>query len=218
MVKQGCVLVNNQMVCEPSFEVNLEKDKVYLEGIKIEVQDQEYVMLNKPRGVVTTKEDKHAKNTVMDLLPKSLRHLNPVGRLDKDTEGLLLLTNNGEFVFRLTHPKFNINKTYFVKIKGQLNEKDKLSLTKGILLEDRPTSPCKIRNVKLKNGITEFEIIIHEGRKRQIRLMLASLGYQVLYLKRTALGPISLKNLPVGNWRYLTEEEISALKSSMGLK
>lgn len=217
LVKQGCVMVNNQMVCEPSYEVNPEKDNVYLQGIKIEVKSQQYVMLNKPQGFITTKSDSHAEKTVMDLLPKEIKHLNPVGRLDKDSEGLLLLTNNGELAFRLTHPSFNVDKTYLAEVKGRLKEEDKHRLMKGIFLQGAKTSPCKIKNVLAKPDKSQFEIIIHEGKKRQIRLMLASLGYQVLYLKRIALAPLSLENLPVGKWRFLKDAEISALKNSVGL-
>ncbi len=209
--------MNDKMVCEPSFEVDPEKDNVFLEGVKIEVKRQQYLMLNKAGGVVTTKEDSHAKNTVMDLLPKEFKHLNPVGRLDKDTEGLLLLTNDGELAFRLTHPKFNIDKTYFAEVKGKLKEEDKLRLMKGIILDGSRTSSCKITNILAKADKSRFEITIHEGKKRQIRLMLASLGYHVLYLKRIVLGPLSLQNLPLGKWRHLTEKEISALKTSVGL-
>lgn len=217
LVKQGCVVVNNTMICEPSFDVNPEKDKVYLEGIKLEVKRHEYLMLNKPQGFVTTKDDPHAKNTVMELVPREFKHLNPVGRLDKDTEGLLLLTNNGELAFRLTHPKFNVDKTYFAELKGQLKETDKLRLAKGIVIEGRITSPSKIRNVSIKPGKSQFEITIHEGRKRQIRLMLASLGYEVMNLKRISLATLFLKDLPLGKWRHLSEKEISDLKSSVGL-
>jgi len=218
LVKQGCVVVNSQMVCEPSFEVNPEKDNVFLEGIKIEVKRQQYLMLNKPQGAVTTKEDSHAKQTVMDLLPAQFKHLNPVGRLDKDTEGLLLLTNNGDLAFRLTHPRFNIDKTYFVEVKGKLKEEDKLRLMKGVIFEGRRSSPSKIKNVLVSSDKSQFEITIHEGKKRQIRLMLVTLGYQVLYLKRITEGPLSLQNLSAGKWRHLTEEEITKLKSSVGLK
>ncbi len=153
----------------------------------------------------------------MDLLPKEFTHLNPAGRLDKDTEGLVFFTNNGELAFRLTHPRFNIDKTYFVEINGKLKDEDRLRLVKGVILEGRITSPSKIRNVSIKQGTSHFEITIHEGKKRQIRLMLLALGYQVLHLKRISFGALLLGNLPAGKWRHLTGEEISALKNSVGL-
>lgn len=218
LVKDGCVRVNNQTISEPSFDVNPGKDDVFLEGVRIEVKRQEYLLLNKPKGIVTTKKDQYAKHMVMDLLPRELSYLNPVGRLDKDTEGLLLLTNNGELAFRLSHPRFNIDKTYLVEIRGQLKDSDKLHLMKGIILDGKHSAPCKIKNVLVKQDKSQFEITIHEGKKRQIRLMLGFLGYPVLYLKRLSLGPLSLKNLPVGKWRHLTAEEVSSLKSSVGLR
>lgn len=212
LVKQGCVKVNNQMVCEPSYEINPEKDQVFLEGIPIKVKKYEYIMLNKPKGIITTKKDRFAEKTVMDLLPSELKHLCPVGRLDKDTEGLLLLTNNGKLANCLMHPKFKVDKVYRVEVKGHLKENDKLRLQQGIILEDKRTSPCKINRVNFESDRTSFEIILHEGRKRQIRLMLLSLGYRILSLKRIQEGPISLGDLPAGKWRSLSDEEINRFK------
>jgi len=201
------------MVCEPSFEVNPEKDRVILEGMPLEVKRYEYILFNKPKGVTTTKMDRFAERTVMDFLPKELKHLYPVGRLDKDTEGLLLLTNNGKLANSLMHPRFEVDKVYRAEVRGHLKENDKMRLQKGIILEGRRTAPCKIDQVVFGPDKTIFEITLHEGRKRQIRMMLISLGYPVISLKRVEEGPISLGDLPTGKWRKLTEEEITDLRT-----
>ena len=234
LVKQGCVIVNEQMVCEPSFEVNPEKDRVFLEGLPIEIKRYEYLILNKPQEVTTTKKDRFAKTTVMDLLPKEFQHLYPVGRLDKESQGLLLLTNNGKLANSLMHPKFEVEKVYAVEVKGRLKENDKVRLQQGIILEGGParttehnktgirsggrTSKCQINHVRFSPDKTSFEITVHEGRKRQIRLMLQSLGYLVLCLKRIKEGPISLGDLPEGKWRRLNEAEVESLKSLLNGK
>jgi len=215
LVKQGCVTVNKQLVCEPSFEVNPGKDQVFLEGVPIEVKSYEYILLNKPKGVTTTKKDKFAKKTVMDFLPKELQHLYPVGRLDRDTEGLLLLTNNGGLAHGLMHPRFEVDKVYQAEVKGRLKENDRVRLQEGIILEGRRTAPCKINQVVFNSLSTFFEITLHEGRKRQIRLMLTDLGYPVLALKRIQEGPIRLGDLPEGKWRSLNDNEIGNLKSAV---
>lgn len=225
LVKQGCVVVNDRIVCEPSFEVSPQQDRVLLEGIPVEVKRYEYLMLNKPKGVTTTKKDRFAETTVMDLLPKEFQYLYPVGRLDKESQGLLLLTNNGKLANLLMHPKFEVEKVYWVEVNGRLKENDKVRLQQGIILEGRPalpswrgrrTSKCQINRVRFSPDRTSFEITVHEGRKRQIRLMLSSLGYPVLSLKRIKEGPISLGDLPEGKWRRLNAAEIKSLKSLIG--
>ena len=212
IILNGCVQVNGSVVMEPSTPVDPQKDRVIVDGETIGTKKHEYALLNKPKGYVTTLEDKHARKTVVDLLPPKLRHLYPVGRLDKDTEGLLLLTNDGDAAYRLTHPKFNIDKTYVVCVTGILDPQHKTRLEKGLPIEGRMTAPAKIFAVKNNAGKTEFQMTIHEGRKRQIRLMLAALGYSVVSLTRVAQGPLSLGNLKTGEWRLLDAKEITALE------
>ena len=212
-IKQGRVQLNGHLVKEPSTPVNPSSDRVEVNGQPVHQTVYTYIMLNKPGGTVTTTADRHAEKTVLDLLPEELRHLNPVGRLDKDTEGLLLLTNDGDLLYRLTHPKFNVDKTYFVRIKGCLSPEDKNHLEKGVPIEGKMTAPAKIRNLKTVSGRSEFEIIIHEGRKRQIRLMIQSLGHEVIYLKRIIQGPLRLADLQSGQWRSLNRKEIELLKT-----
>ena len=213
-IKDGRVALNGVIVKEPSTAVDPSKDRIEVDGRHIAAKKFDYVLLHKPAGFVTTKEDVHAERTVMDLLPKHLQHLVPVGRLDKDTEGLLLLTNDGDLTFSLTHPQFVIDKTYLVQIGGTLLLEKKLRLERGVHIEGGMTQPAKISDVKEKNGQTEFLMTIYEGRKRQVRLMMKSVGCSVRYLKRMAQGPLQLGNLVLGQWRALLPAEISALKLS----
>jgi len=212
LILEGHVSVNGHVIREPSTPVNPAEDRVSVDGREIREKALVYVLLHKPKGYVTTVKDKHAEKTVLDLLPQEFRHLYPAGRLDKETEGLLLLTNDGDAAYRLTHPKFNVTKIYAVTIKGSLNEDKKRQLEKGIMLEGKMTAPSKISEMKFAGGKTEFLMAIHEGRKRQIRLMLSLVGCPVLSLKRIKAGPLSLGDLPPGQWRFLKQEEIAAIK------
>lgn len=216
LVKEGRITVNGKVVMEPSCNVD-SSDQVYLGNRKINLKENSYLLLNKPRGVVTTLQDTHAKFTVKDLLPQEYKHLYPVGRLDKESEGLLLFTNDGDLAFRLGHPSFKVDKVYFVEVSSCLSGKDVLALERGVLIEGRRTHPAKIGIVYSKPRMSGFNITIHEGRKRQIRLMLASLGYSVRSLKRIQYGPIRLNNLAPGACRLLSEEESSSLFKVCGL-
>ena len=210
LIKDAQVTVNGKIVNEPSYSVD-SSDQVYLGNKKVSLKENSYLILNKPRGVVTTLRDEHAKFTVKELLPKEYKHLYPVGRLDKESEGLLLFTNDGDLAFRLGHPSFKVDKVYFVEVSGCLNNKDVLALEKGVIIEGRRTHPAKIKMVYSKPNTNGFNITIHEGRKRQIRLMLDSLGYPVRSLKRIQYGPIRLDNLAPGKWRLLSREELGAI-------
>ncbi len=212
VVQNGHVMVNGKLITEPSFQVDPDKDRVLVDGKPIKVQQTTYIMMNKPKGYVTTKEDPFADKTVLDLLPKSFQHLVPVGRLDKDTEGLLLLTNDGDVAYKLTHPKFNVNKTYYVRIQGRLGDEAKLKLEQGVVIEGEKTAPAKIFDVKWRGVETECKITIHEGKKRQIRIMFSLMGHKVTYLCRLKQGPLKLGNLPTGEHRRLREDEVENLK------
>ncbi len=211
-IQEGFVSVNGKVVREPSTPVNLAKDRVVFDGKIVQKKSYEYIMLNKPSGYVTTREDRFAQKTVLDLLPTGLRHLNPVGRLDKNTEGLLIMTNDGDLANQLTHPSFDVDKTYLVQIQKRLSPEDQKKLEAGVMIEGEKTAPAKIVALKaLKNGC-EFLITIHEGRKRQIRLMFSQVGHYVTFLKRIQQGTLSLGNLETGKYRALTKEEIENLK------
>ncbi len=217
LVTDGSVTVNGKVIREPSCEVSLESDNICVAGKKITLKKKVYLLLNKPPGFVTTVKDRHARSTVMELLPKEYGHLYPVGRLDKDSEGLLLLTNDGDAAFRLLHPRFSIDKIYFVEIDGYLKKEDVSRLRKGVVIDGRRTYPARIDAVRTMPERSSFNITIHEGRKRQIRLMLASLGYRVSRLRRIQYGPLKLDSLRPRAWRLLTESEISLLRSACGL-
>ena len=214
LIKDGRVSVNGHAITEPSTPVDPLKDKVLFDGKLVEAKQFSYILLNKPEGYVTTKEDAHAEKTVMDLLPKEYQHLVPVGRLDRDSEGLLLLTNDGDLAFKLTHPKFGVDKTYMVWIGGKLLDPKRKRLEHGVMIEGVKTSPCRIHDLKEHEEQSEFLLTIHEGRKRQIRLMMKSVGCSVRYLKRVAQGPLKINDLPRGKWRELSLEEVKQLKAA----
>ncbi|PIW61907.1 MAG: pseudouridine synthase [Candidatus Omnitrophica bacterium CG12_big_fil_rev_8_21_14_0_65_50_5] len=212
LVQSARVSVNGTIVTEPSFDVDGRKDKIALDGREIKAQSYTYLMLNKSAGYVTTKSDPHAEKVVTDLLPPQFRNLQPVGRLDKDTEGLLLFTNDGVTAQKLLHPKFEKDKTYQVRVKGKLIAPQKEKLETGVRIRDKHTAPARIRIVQSSDAFTDCLMTIHEGKKRQIRLMMSSVGHPVLELKRLTFGPLELGTLKPGEWRLLTEEEISVLR------
>ena len=207
IIRSAKVRVNNRKILEPSFNIDTAKDIVFLNDKKISLKEEIYIMLNKPRGVTTTKKDRFAKRTVMDLLPPRMSHLNPVGRLDKDTTGLLLLTNNGELINRLTHPRYNIEKLYEARLDARLKDADRAALERGIDLDGERTALCRIQLREKSN----LEIVLHEGKKRQIRRMFSKMGYKVLDLKRSKEGSLALAGLGEGRWRALTEKELREL-------
>jgi pseudouridine synthase len=213
LVQAGRVTVNGKVVLEPSTPVDASKDKITFDGKLVEARQFSYILLNKPPGYVTTKEDAHAEKTVMDLLPAQFKHLVPVGRLDKETQGLLLLTNDGDLAHQLTHPRFDVGKTYRVMIGGKLIAEKKRRIEAGVTIEGYKTAPCTISGLKENGDLSEFLVTLHEGRKRQIRLMMKSVGCNVTYLQRVTQGPLKLGDLPVGKWRELTPDELKQLKA-----
>jgi len=212
-IKAGRCSVNGKKVLEPSYPVDPDRAAVVLDGEKVVPRKKAYILLNKPLGVVTTRKDRFAGKTVLDILPDRFRHLYPVGRLDKDTTGLLLLTNDGELTYRLTHPRFEIDKSYLAVLNRPLGKSDLRRLEKGVLIDEVPTAPCKIR---CRDGST-VEITLHEGRKRQIKRMFSALGYKVVELMRLKEAHLTLGTLKPGQWRSLSRPEIEGLYRSAGL-
>jgi len=207
LITQGKVKVNGQTVKELGVKVDLERDKVEFEGKPVATQKKDYLALNKPPGYLCTTDDQFNRPKVIDLIKDKTLKLYPVGRLDFDTEGLLILTNDGEFAYRLIHPSHQVPKVYFVELNRRLSSEDKHRLEKGVKLEEGKTQPAKILNL---NG-NKIRMTIFEGKKRQIKRMLALFGYKVIKLKRTAIGPLKLGNLNQGRIRRLKSSEIKAI-------
>jgi pseudouridine synthase len=212
-IMEGKVCVNGQVVQKLGVKIDEFNDRITFERNEVKMKsDFLYILLNKPKGIITSAKDEYDRNTVVDLIPVKER-LFPVGRLDKETTGLLLLTNEGELVNRLIHPKFKISKTYHVLLDKIIQPKDIYHFEHGIFLDDSKTAPCKISEIRIIDNCSFLEIILYEGRKRQIRRMFDELGYKVVELDRIAFGPLTLAGIKRGEWRYLSKSEIAKLKS-----
>jgi pseudouridine synthase len=213
IILKGNVKVDGKIITQPGFPVDPKKSLVKVgQQIARLAEKKLYLMLNKPKGYITTSRDRHAPKSVMDLVPRSLGRVYPVGRLDKDTCGLLLLTNDGELSYRLLHPRFQVEKVYQVEIAGSLRQAEKEKIEKGFFLVGKKTAPCRIEIEEQSPRSTVLKIALIEGRKRQIRLSLAHFGHRVLELKRIAMGNLKLGDLKEGQWRFLKKEELARLK------
>jgi 23S rRNA pseudouridine2605 synthase len=211
LIFTGRVTVNMVTITEPGTKIDPEKDVVKVDGEKVKPQSEFiYVVLFKPRGYVTTTHDEKNRPTVMDLIGLNTR-LYPIGRLDYDTDGVLLLTNDGEFANMMMHPRHKVFKTYFAKLDKPIEEQDMRQLKQGVLLDGKPTSRAKVRIIP-NSADMNIWISIHEGRNRQIRRMLESLGFKVIRLKRVEYARIGLDGLKPGEWRYLTPEEVETAR------
>jgi 23S rRNA pseudouridine2605 synthase len=217
LILEGKVKVNGKLVQELGTKVGPE-DRVAVEGKLLAPAKLYYLAMNKPAGVVTTLSDPHAKRTVRELLPDLGVMLKPVGRLDKDTEGLLLFTNDGDLALRLTHPRYGVDKEYQVAVAGELKPETKAKLETGIYLPTGKTAPAKVEGVFFdsKKGWSFFRMTIHEGKKRQIREMCLAMGHPVKRLKRVRFGPVHLNRLPKGTCRMLGKEEVAQLRAAAG--
>lgn len=191
--------------------IDLEKDRVEVDDMSIELNiEKKYFLLNKPAGFITTVKDTRGRPTVMDLIKEGER-LFPVGRLDKDTKGLLIITNDGYLAQKMMHPRHGVEKTYVVEGKGYLANQGLQKLRKGMRLEDGMTQPARVRVMRRSGDHVLLEVTIHEGKKRQVRRMLAAVGLKVLELIRTKVGPLSLKGVEEGSYRPLTPAEVRKL-------
>ena len=212
LITGGHVTVNGKTVTELGTKADLGCDKIAVDGNPVERKERKiYVLLNKPAGYVCTVTDTHNRPTVLELLPDWHVRMYPVGRLDMDTTGLLLLTNDGSFTNKMIHPSREINKVYRVSVNGSPSE-DKLALLRrGLTLEDETFAPAKIRFLAKKGKITVWEVVIHEGKKRQVRRMFKAIGCPVEELTRTNFDFLSIKGLKPGEWRFLKKEEVRRL-------
>lgn len=213
-IKEGAVKVNGKTVNELYYDVDEYNDTVTLSGNKIvPIKKTVYIMFHKPKGCVCTLKDDKGRKTVMDYLSDfSETRLFPVGRLDYDTEGLLLLTNDGNVANRLTHPSTEIPKTYIAKVKGALQESDLASLRNGITLDGVKLRRCKVKFLDMTDDVARYEVTIYEGKNRQIHRMFEFAGKEVEFLKRIKIGEIRLGGLGRGAYRYLSDKEIAFLQ------
>lgn len=213
-ILEGKVKVNGEIVKELGTKIDAEKDKVLFEGKTVKKESElVYILLNKPTGYVTTTKEQMGRKMVLDLLKDVKTRILPVGRLDMYTSGALILTNDGDFIYKITHPKHEVNKTYIARVKGIVKEQDIEALRTGVKIEDYTTSPAIVEIIEIdkEKKLTKLEITIHEGKNRQVRKMCESLGYGVYSLHRYSIGQVSVKGLKRGNWRYLTDKEVKSL-------
>jgi 23S rRNA pseudouridine2605 synthase len=205
LIQQGKVFVNFRPVTVLGTKIDPDHDRVTVASQPVMVERKVYIALNKPAGVLCTSRDTHDRKRVHDLLPASMPRLFTVGRLDYDTEGLLFLTNDGTFSLRLTHPRYKMPKTYAVEIRGALTEAERARLLAGVHCDGE-----RLRAEQV-TGTTKLQVVLREGKKRQIRRMLAAVGHPVVRLTRLTIGTIELGKLKQGQWRYLTNEEVRSL-------
>lgn len=213
MIRKGQVSVNGAVSKKPEQKVDAEKDHIEVNGTEVSFVSEEYIMLHKPAGVVSATKDNHDQ-TVLDLIKEKKRNdLFPVGRLDKDTEGLLLLTNDGALAHQMLSPKKHVDKTYYATIQGRVTDEDVEAFFKGLDIgEEKLTMPAKLV-IEKADAISEIRVTIQEGKFHQVKRMFEAVGKKVLYLKRLTFGPLVLdETLRPGEYRYLTEEEIRDLK------
>ncbi len=211
-IVQGRVKVNGLLVQEKGYIINPDLDRVEFDGRIITREEKVYILLNKPAGYISSVFDPQGRPTVMDLLKDITLRVYPVGRLDFDTEGLLLLSNDGEFTNLMIHPRYEMTKTYQALVEGKPDKKSLQMLREGIQLVDGITAPAQVNILELYIDKTLLEIKIHEGRKRQIKRMCLAIGHPVISLKRTAFGFLKLQGVASGKYRFLTPAEVNKLK------
>ena len=218
LILEGKISVNGRIVTEMGIRIDPDNDRVLMDG-KAVIPPKRFVYfaLNKPPGVVVTASDSHGLPIVLDLMQGVKERIFTIGRLDLDTEGLLLLTNDGELANRIMHPRFHLEKEYIVTVYKPVSEHNLRWLRKGIMVDGKLTQPAEIRMVEMKHRFVHYKVLLREGRKRQIRLMFKAVGHPVTALKRVAIGPIRLGKLPLGQYRPLSHKEILMLKSLTGL-
>lgn len=213
LILEGKVKVNGKTINELGIKIVPNKDIVEYNGKKVVLEKEYvYILLNKPIGYVTTVKDQFNRDSILDLV-KINKRIVPVGRLDMYTSGAIILTNDGDFVYKVTHPKHEIEKTYTVTIKGIVKDNEVEELKKGVKIEDYTTKPAKVKILKTdeEKNISRLEITIHEGKNRQVRKMCEAIGHKVLALHRSKIAGIGVKDLEIGKWRYLTNKEVKKI-------
>lgn len=216
IILQGKVKVNGNIVKELGVKIDPDKDTIEIEGNILKLEENKvYILLNKPVGYITTMSDEFNRKKVIDLLIDIKERVYPVGRLDYDTSGLLLLTNDGDLAYKLTHPKYEVEKKYIAKVKGIPTEKELSQFRNGLQIEDYVTSKAKIKIIDREKDNSTLEVVIHEGKNRQVRKMCSKIGHQVVELKRVEMGDIKLGDIKEGKWRHLNPKEIGYLKNKI---
>ena len=216
-IRAGRVSVGGRVVKDPATWVDPERDEIALDGEALQAPEPVHIVLNKPKGVVVSRAEK-GRRTVYDVLPKLDSFVFPVGRLDADTSGLLVVTNDSQLAERLMNPEFKVPKTYLVKASTSLTDEQLDRLRAGVELDDGPTRPALVTRLRNPGGRTVFEMTITEGRNRQVRRMVEAIGSKVLKLVRVSLGPLRLGDMQPGRWRELTPQELGALRKATGLR
>ena len=216
LILAGRVTVNDEVMTELSYTVDEENDIVKVDDKLIKEENKlVYILLNKPEGYITTVKDQFDRPSVLDLVSDIKERVYPIGRLDYETSGLLLLTNDGDLTYKLTHPKHEVDKTYVARVKGKLTKEEIERFKTGLKIEDYTTAPAKLKVIKYdeQRDSSLLEIKIHEGKNRQVRKMCKAINHPVLRLRRSAMGKIKIGDCEIGKYRYLTEDEIKYLKN-----
>ncbi len=217
LIMQGRVKVNGRVV-QPADSVDPENDVILVDEKPVRPIPLTYILLNKPHGVVTTVKDTHGRRTVMECLSGIKARIYPVGRLDLDVEGALILTNDGELANRLMHPRYQVDKVYHAEVEGEVSPPTARRLEQGVELDDGTTAPAKCRILRAGKDSTVLELVLHEGRKREVKRMCAAVGHPVRQLRRVAIGVVSVNGMEPGQWRHLTPGEILSLRRLTGLE
>lgn len=215
LIAAGKIKVNGKVVTELGTKIDPKKDEVLYLDKEVSTKEVElvYIMLHKPEGYVTTAKEQFGRPGVMDLIRDVKARIFPVGRLDYDTSGLLLLTNDGDLTYKLTHPKHDVDKTYIAKLYGTPDDMDLQKFRRGVVIDGKQTKPAKMQILEKGERQSTVEIIIHEGRNRQVRKMCEAIKHPVAQLKRVATGDLTMGDLPKGKYRHLTQKEVKYLKS-----
>ena len=218
LIRQGRVSVNGKQITEMGVQVDPEKDHIVLDGREILniVEEMHYILYYKPQGTISAVTDPYGRRTVLESMGWTGTRIYPVGRLDLDTEGLLLLTNDGSFAYEMTHPKHEVEKEYFCKVIGQPHTKDLNRLEQGVDIGGFVTSPAKLQSIRETKEYAAIRLVIHEGKNRQVRRMFAAIGHPVVFLRRDRMGNLTLGSLKPGEWRNLTKSEIENLLRASG--
>ncbi|HLI50146.1 MAG TPA: pseudouridine synthase, partial [Thermomicrobiaceae bacterium] len=216
LIREGRVTVDGAVVSELGIQVDAERQEIRVDGKPLQDQQRRYILLNKPEGYITTAADERGRRTVLDLVDVPQRVV-PVGRLDRHTTGLLLLTNDGDIAFRVTHPRFGVEKEYEALLDGHPPPAALQSLRQGVTVEGKRVCPEQVRPLRNEEGGTRLRIVIHEGQNRIVRKMLDRIGYPAVELTRTRIGPLQLRGIPLGSWRDLSEGELQQLREAVHL-